>query len=202
MTTVGILDYVRSGNVQSVKNMLLTVTPRVAVVREAGDLDKVDRLILPGVANFRDVMEHLRAVGLEGPLRERIRQIPTLGICLGMQILATWGFESGKTRGLEVFQGEVRRMDVAAPVPHLGWATLRIIRPCPLLEGIGPDDPMYFMHSYEMVNYTDVTSLASYADHIFVASLVSNNVYGVQFHPEKSREAGRRVLRNFIALGA
>jgi len=124
---------------------------------------------------------------------------PILGICLGMQILSTLGFEYGKTKGLNFIEAEVKPILVDAKVPHVGFNTIELINSNEVLKGL-ENEEFYFMHSYEVVNYTNISSLTEYSGHKFVSSIQKNNVYGVQFHPEKSRDAGIKLFSNFINL--
>jgi imidazole glycerol phosphate synthase glutamine amidotransferase subunit len=116
-----------------------------------------------------------------------------------MQILSKIGFEYGKTNGLGLIEAEVRPMVVDAKVPHVGFNSIEIIKKSNLFKGLDNKE-FYFMHSFEVVNYTDVVSLTQYYGHKFVSSIEKENIYGVQFHPEKSREAGIELLKNFINL--
>jgi imidazole glycerol phosphate synthase glutamine amidotransferase subunit len=116
-----------------------------------------------------------------------------------MQILSTLGFEYGTTKGLNFIQAEVKPMLVNAKVPHVGFNTIQIVNNNKILQGLD-DEEFYFMHSFEVVNYTDISSLSEYSGHKFVSSIKKDNIYGVQFHPEKSREAGIRLFKNFIDL--
>jgi imidazole glycerol phosphate synthase glutamine amidotransferase subunit len=143
-------------------------------------------------------MGHLH--DLSGVLIDEMNEKPTLGICLGMQILSKVGYEFGETKGFGIIDAEVKKIEVKCKVPHLGWGSLIPVHHCPILEGIIPADQFYFMHSYEVVNYTEVVALTRYCDHLFVSAVQKDTVYGVQFHPEKSREAGLKVLRNFVNL--
>ena len=155
--------------------------------------------MIPGVGSFKDAMSELEKDELIEPLKQAIQSKPTLGICLGMQILSTLGFEYGKTQGLDAIKAEVKPMLVDAKVPHMGFNTIDIAKSNPLLNGLESED-FYFMHSYEVVNYTEIASLTDYAGHKFVSSVQKDNIYGVQFHPEKSREAGIKLFKNFIEL--
>lgn len=198
MSIVGLIDYGKSGNLFNVRKAIEIAGARVEIIKSSADFDKVDKLVLPGVGNFRD------AIGSMGTMKksliENINKKPTLGICLGMQILAKLGFEGGETEGLNLIDAEVKMMEVKGKVPHLGWGSLEMHRKCPILEGTSPGDLFYFMHSYEMVNYTNVIALTEYSHHKFVSVVQKENVFGVQFHPEKSRESGIKILKNFISL--
>ncbi|MDQ7085356.1 MAG: imidazole glycerol phosphate synthase subunit HisH [Sulfurovum sp.] len=153
--------------------------------------------MLPGVGSFNDAMQELENDGFIEALKVNTK--PILGICLGMQILSTIGFEYGKTKGLNFITAEVKAMLVDAKVPHVGFNTIDVIQSNEILKGL-ENEEFYFMHSYEMVNYTDIISLTTYANHSFVSAIKKDNIYGVQFHPEKSREAGIKLFKNFVNL--
>lgn len=195
----GLVDYGNAGNTYNVQKALELAGATVMMVRTAGDLDRADRLVLPGVGCFKDTMENL--AGIKPDLIAHVSKKPTLGICLGMQILSKIGYEFGETSGLGFIDAEVKKIEVKCKVPHLGWGTLGIVRDSPILSGITEEDNFYFMHSYEVVNYTDVVALTDYCNHKFVSVVQKGEIFGVQFHPEKSRRAGIRILENFLAQG-
>ncbi len=197
-TVVGLLDYSVSGNIYSVRKALERAGATVKIIKTKNDFDEIDKIVLPGVGSFKDAMENLG--DLKSVLHRQILEHPTLGICLGMQMFSKVGYEFGETPGLNLIDAEVKKMEVKCKVPHLGWGRLSIVRNSPLLSGITDDDNFYFMHSYEVVNYTDVIALTNYCNHKFVSVTQKKDLYGVQFHPEKSREAGIAVLNNFINL--
>jgi imidazole glycerol-phosphate synthase subunit HisH len=197
---VGLIDFGSMGNIESIRRALIAAGAEVKVIRDAGEFGGVDRYVLPGVGSFQKVMETIRAHGMESPIHEAALRKPTLGICLGMQILATLGFEYGETSGLGLIDGEVRLMQCKAAVPHIGFNHVELVTESPLFAGIEADSEFYFMHSYEFVNYTDVSALTSHGQHRFVSVVNRGNLYGVQFHPEKSREPGIRLLKNFIEM--
>lgn len=196
---IGLINYGIAGNTHSIKKAIEKAGGMVTIVNTASELESVDKIVIPGVGSFKDAMKELENDGLLEPLKVAIKTKPTLGICLGMQILSTLGFEYGKTSGLGVVQAEVRPMIVDAKVPHMGFSAIEVINPNKLLHDL-ENEEFYFMHSYEVVNYTNIASLTNYAGHKFVSSVNVGNVYGVQFHPEKSREAGIKLFKNFIEL--
>jgi len=196
---IGIVNYGIAGNTHSIKKAILKAEGIPFNIEEEKDFEKVDKIIIPGVGSFKDAMEELKNKNLLEALKDAINKKPTLGICLGMQILATIGFEYGKTQGLNKIDAEVKPMLVDEKVPHVGFNKIDIIASNELLKGL-ENKEFYFMHSYELINYTDVSSLTSYAGHKFVSSIKKDNIYGVQFHPEKSREAGLLLFKNFIQL--
>jgi len=193
---VGLLNYGNSGNTYNVQKALELAGARVTMVRDSADLDSVDRIVLPGVGCFKDAMYNL--AGIKSDLIDHIQKKPTLGICLGMQILSKIGYEFGETSGLNFIDAEVKKIEVKCKVPHLGWGTLSIVKDSPILDGIAEKDNFYFMHSYEVVNYTEVIALTNYCNHKFVSVVQKGKIYGVQFHPEKSRSAGIKILENFL----
>jgi glutamine amidotransferase len=196
---IGLINYGIAGNIHSIKKVIEKAGGIVKVVNNGAELNRVDKIVIPGVGSFKDAMNELEKDGLLEPLKQAIQTKPTLGICLGMQILSTLGFEYGKTKGLDVIKAEVKPMLVDAKVPHVGFNNIEIVKLNPLLSGL-ENEEFYFMHSYEVVNYTDIVSLTDYAGHKFVSSVQKGHIYGVQFHPEKSREAGIKLFKNFIAL--
>lgn len=196
---IGLVNYGIAGNTHSIKKAIEKAGGNVQLINNANDLQKVDKLVIPGVGSFKDAMRELENDGLLEPLRQAIQSKPTLGICLGMQILSTLGFEYGKTQGLNAIQAEVKPMLVDAKVPHMGFNAIEVLRSNKLLAGL-ENEEFYFMHSYEVVNYTDIVALTNYAGHKFVSTIQKNHLYGVQFHPEKSRDAGIQLFKNFIAL--
>lgn len=196
---IGLINYGIAGNIHSIKKAIEKAGGTVKIVNNEDELSSVDKIVIPGVGSFKDAMSELEKDELLEPLKQAIQSKPTLGICLGMQILSTLGFEYGKTQGLGVIQAEVKPMLVDAKVPHMGFSRIELIKPNKLFNGL-ENEEFYFMHSYEMVNYTDIATLTSYAGHKFVSSVQKDNLYGVQFHPEKSREAGIKLFKNFIDL--
>jgi imidazole glycerol phosphate synthase glutamine amidotransferase subunit len=197
--TIGLVNYGIAGNIHSIKKAIEKAGGKVKVIEQVEDFGNVDKIVIPGVGSFKDAMEELHNKKLLDTIRKEILSKPTLGICLGMQILSTLGYEYGKTKGLGIVEAEVKPIIVDAKVPHMGFNSLDVKHHNALLNGL-ENEEFYFMHSYEMVNYTDIIALTSYADHKFVSAIQKENIYGVQFHPEKSREAGIQLFQNFINL--
>ena len=196
---VGIVNYGVAGNVHSIKKAVEKAGGRVKVINNKDEFDLVTKIVIPGVGSFADAMIELKVDGLLDLLKEEIKIKPTLGICLGMQILSTIGFEYGKTKGLDVINAEVKPVLVDAKIPHMGFNSLDVVTPNKLLDHI-EDKEFYFMHSYEVINYTNIVSLTNYCGHQFVSSIQKGNTYGVQFHPEKSRDAGIKLFKNFLEI--
>lgn len=197
---LAILDY-GMGNVRSVLNACVAVGAEAAVTRDPAVLRAARGLLLPGVGAFGDAMAALRAAGLIESLEREVREEgkPFLGICLGMQLLATRGTEHGDHAGLGWIAGRAERL--AAPglrLPHVGWNAVRVARSDGAFAGLGSVETFYFTHGYALV--PDDPSVASgLCDHggPFVAAVEAGNLWAVQFHPEKSQRAGLAVLRNF-----
>ena len=207
MQSVALIDY-GSGNLRSAEKALRRAAGERADIVVTSDPDAVaraDRIVLPGVGAFAACMAHLRERdGLVEAMTEAVkdRGAPFLGVCVGMQLLATRGLEFGETPGLGWIEGDVVRMEPANPalkVPHMGWNALEVARGHPLLEGEPQGAHMYFTHSFAL-KPADPDDVVAFADHggVFVAAVARGNVAGVQFHPEKSQAAGLKLLSNFL----
>lgn len=200
--TVAIVGY-GMGNVTSLRNALEAVEANVAVAMAPEDLDGASHVILPGVGAFPKGMAQLHAGGFADALHDVARSgRPLLGICLGMQLLATVGEEHVVTDGLGLVAGRVARIDRdGLRVPHMGWNDTVAARDSVLLGESGKVDCYYFVHSYELRpdDPADISLVTEYGGDV-VAGVERDNVLGVQFHPEKSHEAGLALLRRFVAL--
>jgi imidazole glycerol-phosphate synthase subunit HisH len=196
-STVGVIKYGIAGNIHSIVNAIIKAGGKVKIIENPEDLLVVDRIVLPGVGSFHDGMEELVRSNLLNAIKTFEK--PVLGICLGMQVLAKIGFEYGRTIGLGIVNAEVRAIKCDGPVPHVGFNSIKITCNSPLFKDI-ENESFYFMHSYEVVNYTNILALTEYAEHEFVSAICKDNFYGVQFHPEKSREPGIQLFRNFINI--
>ncbi|MCQ6278746.1 imidazole glycerol phosphate synthase subunit HisH [Bacillus sp. EB600] len=203
---IGIVDY-GMGNLFSVSKALERLGAEYFLSSEKKDLLAADALILPGVGSFRDAMLRLNEEGLSEMVKEFAKTgKPLLGICLGMQLLFEDSDENGFTEGLKLLPGSVRRFPGKTndgetyKVPHMGWNKLQFVKPSPLLEGLD-EDYVYFVHSY-FVNAKDSDVLVAKASyHEEVSAVVGRgNIYGMQFHPEKSSKLGMALLTNFLKL--
>lgn len=192
---VGLVNCGTGGNVASVSSALRAAGANVTELARPEDFNLVDKIVLPGVGGFNDCMSSLKKSGLDAAIKNFSGEI--LGICLGMQILGYVGFEHGVTKGLDLIDGEVKPMICEGKVPHVGFNKLEVLGDLPILHGIS-NEWFYFMHSYELVNYTDIIALTEYEHHKFVSAVQSRNCVGVQFHPEKSGDAGIQLFKNFI----
>lgn len=196
-----IIDY-GAGNLFSVKNALDFLGIENKITKDPDDLRSADRLILPGVGAFPDAMRMLNESGLVEVIRQEVKKKPLLGICLGMQMLFEKGYEFGETDGLGLIPGSVKLMHPAGdlPVPHIGWNSLEFNEPCKLLDKCENGDYVYFVHSFAAE--CDSRNVVAYCDYgMKIPALVfEGNVYGAQFHPEKSGDTGLNILRCFAAL--
>jgi len=205
MATVGLIDY-GAGNFASVLNALQYLGLDVERVSLPEHLARATHVILPGVGAFAAAMRRLEASGLVDALREAVlgRARPFLGICVGMQLLADAGHEFGTCPGLGWIGGSVERIEAEPAglrLPHIGWNSLEIRRGSPLFAGLGDAPTFYFLHSYHLRPAAAEATLATCRYGIDVASVVARgNVFGVQFHPEKSQRDGLKLLANFAAV--
>ena len=198
---ISILDY-GAGNIGSVRNALEYLKVPCQVISSAGDVEGAKKLIVPGVGNFGDMVDSLDRAGIRRSLEKSVASgTPFLGICLGLQILFEGSEESPGKRGLGILEGDVRRLNTSLKVPHIGWNQIAITKAVPLFDGIQDNSYFYFVHSYAVVpRKSDVISSRTDYGIPFVSSSSLGNVYGVQFHPEKSGAIGLRMLRNFVEL--
>jgi glutamine amidotransferase len=199
---IGIIDY-GMGNLLSVRNALAAVGAEVRLVTRGEELADAHAIVLPGVGAFGSGMAGLRERGFVDALEREVRERrkPMLGICLGMQLLATRGTEGGEHRGLCWIDATVTRLDVRSDlrVPHIGWNDVQ--GRGALFAGIPELASFYFVHSFHVVpaSPTAVAGTTEYGDH-FVSAIEHENVYGVQFHPEKSHKHGLALLKNFLGI--
>lgn len=203
---LAVIDY-GAGNLRSVLHALNHLgVESLRVVRHPHELQSVRQIILPGVGAFGAGMQQLDKQGLVKPLRQAIHAgIPYLGICVGMQFLFEVGEEMGTHQGLGVLAGRVVRFEhqEGYKVPHMGWNELQPQRSSPLLHDVPSGSYAYFVHSYHCVPSNPLDTIASVDYGIpFAAAVQRDNIYGVQFHPEKSQRTGLQILRNFLNLAS
>ncbi len=195
---IAIIDY-GAGNLRSVQNTLDETGADYRVVTEPAGLDNAEKIILPGVGHFGQMMRALDERRLRSPILEHIRRgVPFLGICLGLQALFTASEEAPEEHGLGVFEGVVKRFPAGARVPHMGWNSLDRRKDSKLLAGLAENPFVYFAHSY-YVPASSVASATCTYGMPYTAVLEQDNIHGVQFHPEKSGPTGLQIVRNFIA---
>jgi glutamine amidotransferase len=198
-----ILDY-GMGNLRSVEKALEHVGATATIASDAETIRAADGLILPGVGAVPKAMEEVRARGLDELIEERrVGGIPILGICLGLQLLFDSTTELGGAEGLGLLPGEVTELDAPGlKIPHIGWSPVRWERDSRLIEGIDSETPFYLVHSFApRAESEELLGTAAYGSR-FACAAERDNVYGVQFHPEKSSAAGLRLLSNFAGICA
>ncbi len=198
-----ILDY-GSGNVKSVYNLVSMLTDHVLVSNQPRDIVKATHLILPGVGAFAAAMGKIRQLIPLSLLEKAVFEDkkPFLGICVGMQVLADTGYEFETAPGLGWIPGIVKRLNsVELPLPHIGWNNIEIKQNSPLIKNLNANQDFYFVHSYVLRPKfsKNIIAQTEYGEN-FVAIVNSNNIYGVQFHPEKSQKAGQLLINNFLNL--
>lgn len=200
MGYTAIVDY-GVGNLMSVANALAYLGLESRITGRPIELERADAIILPGVGAFPDAWDKLTGCGLDVVLRQEAAHKPILGICLGMQLLFQGGDEVRPCPGLGFVKGRVRRIPTGLKLPHIGWNSLRFSTPSPLFHGVEEGSYVYFVHSFAgfAEDETQVIARTDYGADV-VAAVQSGNVFGTQFHPEKSGEIGLQMLRNFGGL--
>lgn len=200
MGYTAIVDY-GVGNLMSVQNAMGYLGLETKITGEAGALERADAIILPGVGAFPDAWEKLSAPGLDQVIRAEAQRKPILGICLGMQLLFERGEEVRPCEGLGFIKGAVQRIETDLKLPHIGWNSLTFRNDSPLFAGIDEGAYVYFVHSFcgNASDPSQVIAATEYGPEV-VAAVQCGNVFGTQFHPEKSGEVGLAMLRNFGRL--
>ena len=198
-----IIDY-GTGNLRSLKNCIDNLNFNVRIINKPKNLKKYDKIILPGVGSFKDAMNLINSLGWDHEILENvlIKKKEILGICLGMQILFSKGHEFGNTKGLNLISGEVynlKTLGCKKLIPHIGWNEVNIKKNDILLKGIPNNSSFYFVNSYacKLKYKSQELSFTNY-DINFTSAVKNQNIYGTQFHPEKSSKAGRKLLNNFL----
>lgn len=199
---IAIIDY-NMGNVGSVRNALAALGTEVILSSKREDIEKATHIILPGVGTFEDGMRRLADSGVIPTLKTEVleKKKPFLGICLGMQVMAEFGEEGGRHEGLGWIKGQVRRLNIDEKklrLPHIGWDDVVKENHSSLFENV-VSCVFYFIHSYVLVpeEKSSITASCAYGEK-FTAAVEKGNIFGVQFHPEKSQKSGLTVLRNFL----
>ena len=201
---IAIIDY-GMGNIHSVNKALESCGAKTQVTNNPEDIQIADKVILPGVGAFNDAMDELKKQNLIKAIINHINnKKPFLGICLGMQLLFEESKEANDSKGLSILKGVVKKFKnlKGLKVPHMGWNQLKIKnKNCPLLRNIANNSYVYFCHSYypQPENTKIIATTTDYGTD-FTSVIWQDNVYGAQFHPEKSQETGLKILRNFVDL--
>ena len=201
---IAIVDY-GVGNLFSLKSSLESIGADVVVTSNTDEIRRADKILLPGVGAFSDAAKKLSMSGLQDVIISEVKSgKPLLGICLGMQLLFEKSFEYGEHKGLGLIKGEIRPIaDVISPdhkIPHIGWNAHKFTKQNPLFKYINDGDFVYFVHSYYGANCSDsVIATAEYSTDL-TAAVADGNVYGCQFHPEKSGKVGLKILKAFCEM--
>lgn len=203
---IGIVNY-GSGNIQAIKNIYNSLNIQTKIITDPSELKEADKLILPGVGAFDETMKQLIDSGLKEELDNLVlnHKVPILGICVGMQIMAD-SSEEGILNGLGWIKGKVKKFDISLfnqkpYLPHMGWNTIKPKKENPIFFNIDEELGFYFVHSYffDCVNKQNILATSDYGIE-FSSSVVNENIYGMQFHPEKSHSNGVKLLHNFSKL--
>lgn len=200
---VGIVDY-GMGNLLSVYNALDYLGADVTLCRHPEDLSTVDRIIIPGVGAFKDCIERINNSGFSDALNQEVikKAKPTLGICLGMQVMGKRSFEGGEFEGLGWFDADIVKLtpfDSKLRIPNIGWNTIKYNKEVSLFKGLPAEPDFYLVHSY-YVKVNEIKDIVATYDYTLdvTASILKDNIFATQFHPEKSQEFGLKILENFI----
>ena len=199
---IAIIDY-GAGNLQSVKKALDFIGAESLVTSKASEIENASACILPGVGSFGDAMNCMTESGLcEAVKKAALGSKPFLGICLGLQLLFDSSEESPGVSGLGILKGKVKRFpsDMGLKIPHIGWNSADIKKPCPIYDGIADGSFVYFVHSYAGADCDAFVSARTEYGAELTAAVERGNVYGTQFHPEKSGEVGLQILKAFCEV--
>ena len=197
---IAVIDY-GAGNLKSVTKALSFLGFANEIVSDPGELERYDAMILPGVGAFPKCMEALRSRAMDQEICRQAEKNPLLGICLGMQMLLDSSTEMGTSQGLGLIPGRVEKIETPYKLPHIGWNSLRILQPNALTAGLQDGDYVYFVHSFcaHTERPQDLTMITDYGGPV-AAMVAKGNVFGCQFHPEKSGPVGMTILKNFGEL--
>lgn len=194
------------GNLHSVYKKIAQSGFTPVIATNPADIKNADKIVLPGVGHFGKAMEHLKEMGIQDALNEAVlvKRTPILGICLGMQLMASES-EEGNVPGLGWFNAKVVKFNIRDKikykVPQTGWNTINICKESSLLDNIGNESEFYFLHTYHFLpsDQTDILTTTLY-EYDFVSAVEKENIFGTQFHPEKSHDTGAQLLKNFIQI--
>lgn len=198
---IAIIDY-GAGNIFSVKNALDYLGFESRLVSDKESIVAADSVILPGVGAFPAAMKKLEGTGLIDTIKSEAQKKPFLGICLGMQLIFDKGYEFEECDGLGLINGSVRKMEETdLIIPHMGWNKLEKLNDCPLMNGVGDNEYVYFVHSYKAhCEDKNISAYCEYGGRVPALVYDGKYVFGAQFHPEKSGETGLKILKNFGGL--
>ena len=200
MTTIAVIDY-GMGNLHSVGKALEKVSSShsIVVTSDSDLINKADKIVLPGVGSIQDCMDALTKEGLHKTVIQNISSKPTLAICVGMQMLLESSEENDGVEGLSILDGTVTKIQSSKEikVPHMGWNQVKFLKDHPLLKNIDDSSFFYFVHSYCCLSSKDALTETTHGER-FISSLAKDNIFAVQFHPEKSQTAGLELYKNFL----
>lgn len=199
---IAVIDY-GMGNLHSAGKALEHVAPdaKVVITSDIAVIEDADRVVFPGVGAIRECMTEIRRLGFDALIHKLVKEKPILAICVGMQALMSTSEENGGVDCIDFFSGNVKRFESShLKVPHMGWNSMHHISACPMLHNIEQDARFYFVHSYHVEpNNSDVVTGTTQHGVEFASAMSKDNLYAVQFHPEKSHDAGLQLLRNFVS---
>ena len=197
---IAIIDY-GMGNLRSVQKAFEYLGNKAVITQQPSEIQKADKVVLPGVGAFRDAMQTIKKKGIDKVLYDVVEQKkPLLGICLGMQMFFEKSYEYGEHKGLGILQGEIVKLPENVKIPHMGWNSLNIKKKSPLFEGLSEEPYVYFVHSYHLNTEADIVSATTYYGKEIQVAAQKENVFALQFHPEKSGDVGLNILQNFGRL--
>ena len=197
---IAVIDY-GMGNLRSVQKAFEYLGYKAVITQQPSEIQKADKVVLPGVGAFRDAMQTIKQKGIDKVLYDVVEQKkPLLGICLGMQMFFEKSYEYGEHKGLGILQGEIVKLPEGVKIPHMGWNSLNIKKKNPLFEGLSQEPYVYFVHSYHLNTEADIVSATTYYGKEIQVAAQKENVFALQFHPEKSGDVGLNILQNFGRL--
>ncbi len=197
---IAIIDY-GMGNLRSVQKAFEFLGFEAVITDDVNVIEKADKVVLPGVGAFCDAIKTIREKGIDKVLKTVVEnKTPLLGICLGMQMMFDKSYENGEYEGLGLIPGEVVRLPETEKIPQIGWNNLNIKMRSPLFEGLGDEPYVYFVHSYYLETKAPVVSATCFYGKEIAVAAQKDNIFALQFHPEKSGDTGLKILENFGRL--
>lgn len=197
---IAIIDY-GMGNLRSVQKAFEYLGNHAVITDDVSVIQNADKVVLPGVGAFRDAMETITQKGIDRVIYDIVdSKKPLLGICLGMQMFFDKSYEYGEHKGLGILQGEIKLLPNTVKIPHMGWNSLHIQKKSPLFKGLPEQPYVYFVHSYYLETNADIVSATTYYGKEIQVAAQKENVFALQFHPEKSGDIGLKILENFGRL--
>lgn len=194
---IAVIDY-GMGNLRSVQKAFEYLGMEAIITQDVNVIQKADKVVLPGVGAFQDAMETIKQKGIDKAIYYIVEQEkPLLGICLGMQMFFEKSYEYGEHEGLGLLQGEIKRLPDGVKIPHMGWNSLDIKMRSPLFEGLPEQPYVYFVHSYHLQTEVNIVSATTYYGKEIQIAAQKQNIFALQFHPEKSGDVGLKILQNF-----